>query len=55
MKGAFDMKKQYTKPEVEVVEFTSEILATSPEYDDGSGQNVEYCAGQTLGGLKFAG
>lgn len=51
------MKKTYMKPEAEFVEFDNDVIRTSGggnPVDDGSGQSVEFCSCNVLGGLTFA-
>ena len=48
------MKKEYTEPDAEFVEFDIDIIATSgPGVDDGTIINKEDCGGAVWGGLTF--
>ena len=48
------MKKEYTKPEVDFIEFDNEIVITSGvTVDDGTVISKEDCGGQVFGGLVF--
>ena len=50
------MKKEYTEPEHEFIEFKNEIIRTSSgtPTDDGTSEYVEYCGCRVDYGFTFA-